>query len=36
MSLADDGQLVVDKSVVYKGVAGRDSDELYPQSVLQV
>jgi cytochrome b6-f complex iron-sulfur subunit len=36
MSLADDGQLVVDKSVVFKGIASKDSDELYPQSLLRV
>lgn len=36
ISLADDGQLLVDKSVVFKGTAGRDSDELYPQSLLRV
>ncbi len=36
ISLADDGQLVVDKSVVFKGTAGMDSDELYPQSLLRV
>jgi cytochrome b6-f complex iron-sulfur subunit len=36
MSLADDGQLIVDKSIVFKGVAGRDSDEVYPQSLLRV
>ncbi len=35
ISLADDGQLVVDKSIIFKGVAGMDSDELYPQSLLR-
>ena len=36
MSLADDGQLVVDKSVIFKGKAGVDSDKRYPQSLLEV
>ena len=36
MSLGDDGQLIVDKSVVYKGIAGIDSDEYYPESLLKV
>lgn len=36
MSLTEEGQLVVDKSVVFKGMAGRASDELYPQSLLRV
>lgn len=35
MILGDDGQLIVDKSIVYKGVAGVDSDEYYPQSLLK-
>lgn len=34
VSLAPDGQLVVDSNVVYRGVTGKDSDELYPESVL--
>ena len=36
LSLAEDGLLVVDKSIIFKGVAGIDSDELYPQSLLSV
>jgi cytochrome b6-f complex iron-sulfur subunit len=36
VSLSPEGILVVDKSVVYKGVAGKESDTLYPQSQLVV
>ncbi len=36
ITLADDGQLVVDKGVVFKGMAGKDSDQVYPQSLLEV
>jgi len=36
ISLAADGQLVVDKSIVYRGIAGENPDELYPQSLLTV
>jgi cytochrome b6-f complex iron-sulfur subunit len=36
IALADDGAIVIDKSVVYRGVAGQDPDELYPQSILKV
>lgn len=35
ITLAGDGQLVVDKSVVYKGIAGMNSGEIYPQSLLK-
>ncbi len=36
MSLSEDGLLVVDKSIIFKGVAGMNSDELYPPSLLNV
>ena len=36
VTLAPAGQLLVDSNVVYRGVAGKDSDELYPESVLMV
>jgi cytochrome b6-f complex iron-sulfur subunit len=36
IALAPDGKLVVDKSIVFRGAAGKDSDELYPQSLLEV
>ncbi len=36
IALTPDGRLGVDRSVVYRGVAGADPDELYPQSVLRV
>ncbi|MBI3951437.1 MAG: Rieske 2Fe-2S domain-containing protein, partial [Acidobacteria bacterium] len=36
ISLAADGQLLVDKSIVYRGIAGENPDELYPQSLLTV
>jgi len=36
ISQSSEGELVVDTSVIYKGVAGKDSDELYPQSLLRV
>ncbi len=36
VSLSSEGTLVVDKSVVYKGVAGKESEILYPQSRLKV
>ena len=36
ISLSDNGQLVIDKSVIYRGVAGSNSDEAYPQSLLRV
>ncbi len=35
ITLADDGQILVDKSLVYRGVAGKDPAELYPQSILK-
>lgn len=34
IALGADGQLLVDKGVTYPGVAGQDSDALYPQSLL--
>lgn len=34
--LASDGQLEVDKGVVYRGLAGEDPDQWYPQSLLEV
>ena len=36
VDLANDGQLLVDKGVSYKGVAGMESDVIYPQSLLRV
>jgi cytochrome b6-f complex iron-sulfur subunit len=36
ISLTSEGQLVVDKGVVYRMVPGRDPDEQYPQSLLKV
>jgi cytochrome b6-f complex iron-sulfur subunit len=36
ISLSADGQMVVDKSIIYKGKSGMDSNELYPQSLLNV
>lgn len=36
ISLADDGQLVIDKSIIFKSVTGVGPDELYPQSRLKV
>ncbi len=36
ITLADDGQILVNKSIVYRSVAGKDPDELYPQSILKV
>lgn len=35
ITFADDGQILVDKSIVYRGVAGKDPDELNPQSILK-
>jgi cytochrome b6-f complex iron-sulfur subunit len=34
--LAADGQLEVDKGVIYRGIADEDPDQLYPQSLLAV
>ncbi|MAF33654.1 MAG: Rieske (2Fe-2S) protein [Desulfobacterales bacterium] len=36
ITLADDGQILVNKSIVYRGVEGEDPDEIYPQSILKV
>lgn len=35
ITLSGDGQLIVDKSVVFKGIAGMNSGEIYPQSLLK-
>ncbi len=35
IALGDDEQILIDKSIVYKGVPGKDPDELYPQSILK-
>jgi cytochrome b6-f complex iron-sulfur subunit len=35
LTVGDDGQLVVDKSKIFKGTAGADPDEQYPDSVLK-
>lgn len=32
----DDEEILIDKSIVYKGVPGKDPDEFYPQSILNV
>lgn len=34
--LAADGQLEVDKGIIYRGIPGEDPDHLYPQSLLAV
>lgn len=36
IEITADGMLEVDRSVVYRGVAGEDPDEIYPQSVFRV
>ncbi len=36
IELGDDEQILIDKSIVYRGVPGQDADELYPQSILKV
>ncbi len=36
IALGDDEQILIDKSMIYKGVPGKDPDELYPQSILKV
>jgi cytochrome b6-f complex iron-sulfur subunit len=33
--IADDGQLQVDKSIRFPGIPGRESNEVYPQSLLK-
>jgi cytochrome b6-f complex iron-sulfur subunit len=35
ITLEADGQIFIDKSIVYRGVAGKESDELYPESILK-
>ena len=34
--LIPEGELIVDKSVIYKGIPGMNSDVIYPQSLLKV
>ena len=36
ISLAEDGQLLVDKTIKFTGVPGKESNEVYPQSLLRV
>ena len=36
MEIRSDGFLIVDRSIIFKGVAGFDSDESYPESLLSV
>lgn len=36
MTLSGDGYLIVDKSIIFKGVAGMSSAEIHPQSLLEV
>lgn len=34
--LTPEGEIIIDKSIIYKGIPGLNSDELYPQSLLKV
>ena len=36
ISIAEDGQLLVDKTIRYPGVPGKESNEVYPMSLLKV
>ncbi len=36
MDHTPEGELIVDKSVIYKGIPGMNSDLIYPQSLLKV
>lgn len=36
ISVAEDGQLLVDKTIKFPGVPGKESSEVYPQSLLRV
>ena len=36
ISIAEDGQLLVDKTIKYPGVPGKESNEVYPESLLKV
>lgn len=36
IALGDEGEIHIDKSIIYRGVAGQDPDEVYPQSILKV
>ena len=36
ISIAEDGQLLVDKTIKYPGVPGKESNEVYPESLLRV
>ena len=36
IALTAEGELIVDKSVIYKGIPGMNSDVIYPQSLLKV
>lgn len=36
ITLVDDGQILIDKSVIYRSVADKDPDETNPQSILIV
>lgn len=36
IALGDDDEIHIDKSIIYRGVAGQDPDEVYPQSILKV
>ncbi len=36
ITLSGEGKLIVDKSVMFKGIAGMNSGEIYPQSLLKV
>jgi cytochrome b6-f complex iron-sulfur subunit len=35
ISVAEDGQLLVDKTIKFPGIPGRESNEVYPQSLLK-
>lgn len=36
IKLGDDGQILIDKGIIYRGVPGMDPNEIYPQSILEV
>lgn len=36
ITLGDDQQILIDKSIIYKGVPSMDPNELYPQSIINV
>ena len=36
ITIADDGHIIIDKSIVFKSIPGEDPDELFPESILRV